>query len=211
MQEYIDFNKADGLVPAIIQCSTTQEVLMLGYMNQEAYNQSVQQNRVTFYSRSKKRLWTKGETSGNYLSIVSITLDCDKDALLIEVEPQGVVCHTGTRSCFDSKKKQVLSDNLAQRESFILKLEQILATKLQENSADSYTATLASRGVNKVAQKVGEEAVELVIEAMREEKELFLNESADLLYHYLLLLRVKGYSLMEVEQILEQRHLEKVK
>lgn len=216
MQEYIDFNKGDGLVPAIIQCSTTKEVLMLGYMNKEAYNQSIQQNRVTFYSRSKKRLWTKGETSENYLSIVRITLDCDKDALLIQVKPQGPVCHTGNRSCFDLVSEQRVdakedSAQALQRQSFVLKLEKILLDKLQENQADSYTATLASRGINKVAQKVGEEAVELVIEAMRDEKELFLNEAADLLYHYLLLLRVKGYSLLEVEQILQQRHLDKKK
>ncbi|MHC5310593.1 bifunctional phosphoribosyl-AMP cyclohydrolase/phosphoribosyl-ATP diphosphatase HisIE [Myroides sp. LJL116] len=216
MQEYIDFNKGDGLVPAIIQCSTTKEVLMLGYMNKEAYNQSIQQNRVSFYSRSKKRLWTKGETSGNYLSIVQITLDCDKDALLIQVQPQGPVCHTGNRSCFDlvSEQREDSKEDSAQalqRQSFVLKLEKILLDKLQENQADSYTATLASRGINKVAQKVGEEAVELVIEAMRDEKELFLNEAADLLYHYLLLLRVKGYSLLEVEQILQQRHLDKTK
>ncbi|MHC5354864.1 bifunctional phosphoribosyl-AMP cyclohydrolase/phosphoribosyl-ATP diphosphatase HisIE [Myroides sp. LJL115] len=216
MQEYIDFNKGDGLVPAIIQCSTTKEVLMLGYMNQEAYNQSIQQNRVTFYSRSKKRLWTKGETSANYLSIVQITLDCDKDALLIQVQPQGPVCHTGNRSCFNlvSEQSEDTKEDSAQalqRQSFVLKLEKILLEKLQENQADSYTATLASRGINKVAQKVGEEAVELVIEAMRDEKELFLNEAADLLYHYLLLLRVKGYSLLEVEQILQQRHLDKTK
>ncbi len=213
MLDKIDFDKGNGLIPAIIQCSDTRQVLMLGYMNQQAYLKSVAQGRVTFYSRSKKSLWTKGETSGNFLDIVQMSLDCDGDTLLILVKAPKAVCHKGTKSCFTQEisldNSTSAPNNLDRSSGFTQELEQIIALKLEQKQPGSYTYALQSKGIAKVAQKVGEEAVELVIEAMSDSKELFLNEAADLLYHYLLLIKVKGYSLTQVEQILKQRHLEK--
>lgn len=194
-----DFSKyTDGLVPCIIQHKATQQVLMLGYMNEEAFRKTLSETVVTFYSRSKQRLWTKGETSGNYLKWEKWYLDCDADALLWQVLPTGAVCHRGTSSCFD----------LAMPESamFVYQLEQIIAEKASGVDTKSYTLSLLHKGIHKVAQKVGEEAVELVIEALRTDRELFVNEAADLLYHYLVLLKAKGVSLAEVEALLLSRH-----
>lgn len=191
-----DFNKGNGLVPAIIQDYKTLRVLMLGYMSKEAFAKTTQEKRVTFFSRSKNRLWTKGETSGNFLEVKSITLDCDSDSLLIRVNPIGPVCHNGTVSCFDSHNSS----------GFIYELEKIIQERHQNPSENSYTSQLFTKGMNKIAQKVGEEAVELVIEAKDSNNELFLNEAADLLYHYLILLRAKGFEMSEVESILAKRN-----
>ncbi|MBS1557258.1 MAG: bifunctional phosphoribosyl-AMP cyclohydrolase/phosphoribosyl-ATP diphosphatase HisIE [Bacteroidetes bacterium] len=192
----LNFNKLEGLVPCIVQDSVTNVVLMLGFMNKEALQKTIVEKKVTFYSRSKQRLWTKGETSGNFLHLVSITPDCDNDTLLIKVRPQGAVCHTGSDTCFREKNKS----------NGLHFLEQIIQERKQKPKEGSYTNKLLSAGINKVAQKVGEEAVELVIEAKDNNRELFLNEAADLMYHFLVLLAAKGYSLQEVEQLLEQRH-----
>ena len=189
------FNATDGLIPAIIQDNTTNNVLMLGYMNSEAFEQTKRENRVTFFSRSKQRLWTKGETSGNFLEVVSIQLDCDSDTLLINVNPVGPTCHTGTTTCFGEPNSK----------GFLYELERTIDQRISSNDPNSYTNKLFQRGINKVAQKVGEEAVELVIEAKDDNRELFLNESADLLYHFLILLRVKNVALSEVEQVLFER------
>ena len=192
-----DFSKyTDGLVPAIVQDSITQKVLMLGFMNEEAFTKTQKENRVTFFSRSKQRLWTKGETSGNFLTVKEITTDCDNDTLLIKAEPGGPVCHTGADTCF---KEENLSFSLE-------KLEQIIADRKNNSSESSYTSSLFAKGINKIAQKVGEEAVELVIESKDDDKEKFLGEAADLLFHYLILLQAKGYGLKEVEQVLAARH-----
>ncbi len=195
-----DFSKySDRLVPAIIQDSISQKVLMLGFMNEEALEKTKEESRVTFYSRSKQRLWTKGETSGNYLNVKEIIADCDNDTLLIKVQPDGPVCHTGADTCFNENNS-----------SFSLeKLEQIIADRKNNASETSYTSSLFSKGINKIAQKVGEEAVELVIESKDDDKEKFLGEAADLLFHYLILLNAKGYSLNDVEQILAARHKNK--
>lgn len=193
----LDYNKTGGLIPAIIQDFQTKNVLMLGYMNAEALAKTIETKLVTFYSRSKQRLWTKGETSGNFLELVELKQDCDNDTLLIFVKPKGVVCHKGTGTCFGT----------ANQPSFDLKyLEQIIQSRKQEQNADSYTVKLLQKGINKVAQKVGEEAVELVIEAKDNNKDLFLNEAADLMYHFLVLLAAKDYELKEVLEVLEQRH-----
>ncbi len=192
----IDFSKNNGLVPVVVQDTTTLQVLMLGYMNQEALNKTVDEGRITFYSRSKNRLWTKGETSQNYLLVDDIKIDCDNDTLLIKAFPQGPTCHTGTTSCFGE----------ASSKGFLYYLEQVIEQRLKADTEESYTATLFKRGVNKVAQKVGEEAVELVIEAMGGDEELFKNEAADLLYHFILLLKTKELSLEDVEKILIGRH-----
>lgn len=189
------FNEADGLIPVIIQNNTNNNVLMLGYMNSEAYAQTKRENRVTFYSRSKQRLWTKGETSGNFLDVVSIQLDCDSDALLIKVNPTGPTCHTGTKTCFGEPGSK----------GFIYDLEQTIDQRISDDDPNSYTNKLFKRGINKVAQKVGEEAVEVVIEAKDENRELFLNECADLLYHLLILLRAKNATLLDVENELSKR------
>lgn len=189
------FNEADGLIPVIIQNNTNNNVLMLGYMNSEAYAQTKRENRVTFYSRSKQRLWTKGETSGNFLDVVSIQLDCDSDALLIKVNPAGPTCHTGTKTCFGEPSSK----------GFIYDLEQTIDQRISDDDSNSYTNELFKRGINKVAQKVGEEAVEVVIEAKDENRELFLNECADLLYHLLILLRAKNATLLDVENELSKR------
>lgn len=191
-----DFEKyMDGLVPAIIQESLTGNVLMLGYMNEAAFLQTRSSGRVVFYSRSKQRLWLKGETSGNYLNVVKISLDCDQDCLLIKVNPVGPVCHTGSDNCFNEPK-----------ESFLPVLENIIAKRKNGENAGSYTSRLFARGINKIAQKVGEEAVELVIEAKDSNDELFKNEAADLLFHYLILLQAKGFTLKDIESVLVARN-----
>jgi len=191
----IDFNKGDGLVPVIIQHTYTLQILMLGYMNKEAYTKTKKEEVVTFYSRSKKRLWTKGEVSGNTLKVEHITLDCDRDTLLIQVIPSGPTCHTGEVSCFKEKTSK----------GFVYALESTIANKINTNDPLSYTNTLYKRGINKVAQKVGEEAVELVIEAKDDNMGLFKNEAADLLYHYLILLKAKGLTFKEIEGELLKR------
>ncbi len=195
----IDFSKNNGLVPCIIQDDKTLRVLMLGYMNEEAYQKTIQENRVTFFSRTKQRLWTKGETSGNYLTVNTIILDCDQDTLLIKVTPHGPTCHTGSDTCFqeDNHRWDVQS------------LEDIIIDRKVNPSGKSYTNSLLDSGINKVAQKVGEEAIELVIEAKDNNKELFLGEAADLLYHYLVLLAAKDFVLKDVLDVLEQRHHKK--
>ena len=192
-----DFNKyADGLVPAVIQDNSTGKVLMLGFMNEEALQQTQQLGKVTFYSRTKKRLWTKGEESGNFLLGKKITPDCDNDTLLIKAAPAGPVCHTGADTCFDEQND----------EDFLYKLEKIISDRYENPDEQSYTSGLFKKGINKIAQKVGEEAVELVIEAKDSNGELFLNEAADLLFHYLILLKAKGYSLQQVKEVLQERH-----
>jgi phosphoribosyl-ATP pyrophosphohydrolase/phosphoribosyl-AMP cyclohydrolase len=194
----INFAKGDGLVPAIIQDANTLQVLMLGYMNQEAYEKTCQEKKVTFFSRTKNRLWTKGEESGNFLNVVSMRLDCDRDTLLIQVIPQGPTCHLGTQTCWAEEKDT--------RFGVLSELENTISQRLNSgNSEKSYIASLKEKGIDKMAQKVGEEAVETVIEALRSNDELFLNESADLLFHYLILLQAKGYNLDDVLKILESR------
>jgi phosphoribosyl-ATP pyrophosphohydrolase/phosphoribosyl-AMP cyclohydrolase len=199
----LDFSKhPQGLVPVIVQDANTAIVLMLGYMNENAFIITSTENRVTFFSRSKNRLWTKGEESGNYLEVNDILIDCDNDTVLIKAIPKGPVCHTGTDTCF----KEVNANS-----SFIYTLENIINDRIINPDENSYTHSLIKKGINKIAQKVGEEAVELVIEAKDDNNELFINESADLLYHYLLLLKVKGFSLKDVEDVLKHRHAQKVK
>ncbi len=196
----IDFNKNnDGLVPAIIQDALTKNVLMLGYMNKEAYEKTLETKQVTFYSRSKQRLWTKGEESGNILNLVDIKNDCDQDALLISVLPVGPTCHKGSDTCWNEDNDQTYG--------FLSELESIIQNR-KENVDDekSYVASLFRKGINKVAQKVGEEAVEVVIEAKDDNEELFLNESADLLFHYLILLQAKNYKLKDIVRVLKSRH-----
>lgn len=194
----LDFNKLNGILPVVIQDWNTLKVLMLGFMNREAYDKTVATGYVTFYSRSRKQLWTKGETSGNYLVVKEIKTDCDDDSLLIKVEPMGNTCHLGRYSCFEEKKGD--SGN------FLRELEQILRDRKEKMPENSYTSKLYGKGIDKIAQKVGEEAVELVIEAKKEDKELLLNEAADLVFHMMVLLVYKGYSLEEVIQILRDRH-----
>jgi phosphoribosyl-ATP pyrophosphohydrolase/phosphoribosyl-AMP cyclohydrolase len=194
----VDFKKyPDGLVPAIIQDANTSKVLMLGFMNEAALSKTEELQKITFFSRSKNRLWTKGEESGNFLLLKDIKADCDNDTLLIKAVPQGPVCHTGADTCWDEKNET---------DDFLLQLEQIITDRKNNPSDQSYTSSLIAKGINKVAQKVGEEAVELVIEAKDNNKELFLAEAADLLFHYLILLQVKGHSLDEVVDVLKQRH-----
>jgi len=194
----IDFAKySDGLVPAIVQDDATGKVLMLAFMNQEAITKTQELQKVTFYSRSRKKLWTKGEESGNYLILKDIKVDCDNDTLLIKAKPTGPTCHTGADTCWN--EKNVPAD-------FLFELEQIIVDRKNNPSEKSYTSSLFEKGINKIAQKVGEEAVELVIEAKDNSKELFLNEGADLLFHYLILLQAKGYSLNDVIGILKERH-----
>lgn len=199
-QDY-NFAKGNGLLPAIIQDATTSKVLMLGYMNAEALEKTKKEGRVTFWSRSKERLWTKGETSGNFLLVEDLTVDCDQDTILVKVTPQGPTCHTGADTCFNESNSS--------RTGFIDQLRSIIHDRRQNPSDKSYTASLFAKGINKVAQKVGEEAVELVIEAKDENKELFMGEAADLLFHYLVLLEAKGYTLDEVMAVLEDRHRKK--
>ena len=191
----LDFEKGSGLVPAIIQDSRTQQVLMLGYMNGEALELTKTDGRVHFFSRTKNRIWLKGETSENYLFVQNIKEDCDSDALLIQVKPAGNVCHTGSFSCFEEKNAK----------GFLYELEEKISARIDQKTENSYTYELYQRGINKVAQKVGEEAVELVIEAKDNDAELFKNEAADLLYHFLILLKAKSISLTDIEEILLAR------
>ena len=194
----IDFTKyTDGLVPAIIQDDVTGKVLMLGFMNEAALNKTQELQKVTFYSRSKNRLWTKGEESGNFLLLQEIKADCDNDTLLIKVNPVGPVCHTGSDTCWNEKNEQ---------DNFLQVLEQIITDRRNNPSDKSYTSSLFKKGINKIAQKVGEEAVELVIEAMDNNNDLFKEEAADLLFHYLILLQAKGHKLNDVIDILKDRH-----
>jgi len=196
---YINFTKyADGLVPAIIQDANTKNVLMLGFMNQAAVDATISLKNVTFFSRSKNRLWTKGEESGNFLQYISMTLDCDQDTLLIQAVPLGPVCHTGTATCWGEDAENDFS--------FLRQLEQIIESRKNADPSSSYVASLFSKGINKIAQKVGEEAVELVIEAKDDDAKLFLDESADLLFHYMILLKAKGYQLGDIAKVLKQRH-----
>jgi phosphoribosyl-AMP cyclohydrolase / phosphoribosyl-ATP pyrophosphohydrolase len=195
--EEIDFKKGNGLAPVVIQDINTLQVLMVGYMNDEALRKTIDEKKVTFFSRSKNRLWTKGETSGNFLFVEEIQTDCDSDSILIKVRPAGPVCHTGSTSCFGEETAK----------GFIYNLEQIINQRIDNNSEDSYTNKLYKKGINKVAQKVGEEAVELVIEAKDENIDLFTNEAADLLYHLLILLKVKGVNLQVIEDVLKKRHI----
>jgi phosphoribosyl-ATP pyrophosphohydrolase/phosphoribosyl-AMP cyclohydrolase len=188
-----------GLLPAIVQDATTKNVLMLGYMDEEALALTLKTKKVTFYSRSKKRLWTKGETSGNFLNLVEMKLDCDHDTLLIYVNPLGPTCHTGSDTCWD----EVNSSHFG----FLSQLEKIIENRRTTAAADSsYVASLFQGGINKIAQKVGEEAVEMIIEAKDNDQTLFLEESADLLFHYLILLQAKGFQLSDVENVLKVRH-----
>lgn len=194
----IDFKKyADGLAPAIVQDYETGRVLMLGFMNADALEVTERTGMVTFYSRSKKRLWTKGEESGNHLLLKQIMADCDKDTLLIKVSPVGPVCHTGADTCFSEKNHS---------QDFLQYLEEIIRLRRQASPEESYVSRLLHKGINKVAQKVGEEAVELVIEAKDDNEDLFLGEAADLLFHYLILLNAKGYNLQHVTDVLQKRH-----
>lgn len=184
-----------GLVPVIIQDYLNLKVLMLGYMNQEALTKTLEEKKVTFFSRSKNRLWTKGETSGNFLELINWKLDCDQDTILIQAKPLGPTCHNGTTTCFAEETDR----------GFLYELQKTISDKIDNNDASSYTNSLYKRGINKIAQKVGEEAVELVIEAKDDNDDLFLNEAADLMYHYLILLKAKGFSLEDVEKVLKSR------
>jgi len=191
----IDFSKTNGLVPVIIQHFQNQQVLMLGYMNEEAFAKTKAEGKVTFFSRSKNRLWTKGETSGNYLYVKDILVDCDNDTILIKADPVGPTCHTGATSCFKEETAR----------GFLYELQQTISQRIDDNDTESYTNKLFRKGINKVAQKVGEEAVELVIEAKDNNDELFKNEAADLLYHLLILLKTKNVTLEEIELVLKNR------
>ncbi len=193
-----DFTKSpDGLIPVIIQDNITNVVLMLGYMNQEAFDKTQQENRVTFFSRSKNRLWTKGEESGNFLDVNSLLIDCDQDTILIKATPAGPTCHKGSDTCFNEKN---ISPN------FLIELETIIRDRKNNPTDKSYTASLFAKGINKIAQKVGEEAVEVVIEAKDNNDELFKGEAADLLFHYLILLQAKNFTLNDIIQVLKDRH-----
>ena len=194
----IDFTKYNGLIPAIIQDNETKTVLMLGYMNQEALDTTLETQKVTFFSRSKNRLWTKGEESGNFLNLVSIKNDCDNDTLLIQVNPVGPTCHTGSDTCWQEENNSSYS--------FLSKLENTIQERKENATSEkSYVASLFEKGMNKIAQKVGEEAVEVVIEAKDNNDDLFLSESADLLFHYLILLQAKGFKLNDVVEVLKSR------
>ena len=194
----LNFSKnKDGLIPVIIQDSISKTVLMLGYMNDEAIRKTKKTGNVTFYSRTKKRLWTKGEESGNFLRLINMKVDCDNDTILIYVEPEGPTCHLGTDSCWGEK-------NLS-KFGYLSQLEEIIAERKKDDKKNSYVASLFREGINKIAQKVGEEATETIIEAKDENKQLFLNESADLLFHYLILLQAKGFRLSDVEKVLLTR------
>jgi phosphoribosyl-ATP pyrophosphohydrolase/phosphoribosyl-AMP cyclohydrolase len=192
----IDFNKGEGLVPVIIQDNQTLEVLMLGYMNDEAYQKTLLENRVTFFSRSKNRLWTKGEESGNFMNVISITEDCDSDTLLIKVDAQGPTCHTGSRTCFNTEYNQ----------NFIFQLENIIADRYSNPVDGSYINKLRGKGLNKIAQKVGEEGVETVIAALNETENDFVNEASDLVFHLLVLMKEKNVGLETIAKNLEDRH-----
>jgi phosphoribosyl-ATP pyrophosphohydrolase/phosphoribosyl-AMP cyclohydrolase len=194
----INFDKNTGLVPAIIQDYETKNVLMLGYMNQESFDKTLETNKITFYSRSKKRLWTKGEESGNFLDLISIKNDCDNDTLLVSVKPQGPTCHKGTDTCWGADNIQTLG--------FLTDLENVIQDRKENMQEVSYVSSLFKNGINKIAQKVGEEAVEVVIEAKDNDDTLFVNESADLLFHYLILLQAKGFKLNDIVEVLKSRH-----
>ncbi len=196
MTATVDFSK--GLVPAIIQDASTRKVLMLGYMNEEAFEKTKKEKRVTFFSRSKNRLWTKGETSNHFLNVVSILIDCDQDSILILANPEGPTCHTGADTCFNESN----GDNAA----WLDHLKHVIRSRKTASADTSYTASLFKKGTNKVAQKVGEEAVELVIEALSNNDELFKGEAADLLFHYLVLLEHRGIGLEEIIALLQERH-----
>lgn len=193
----LDFQKSAGLIPAIIQDEKTNKVLMLGYMNEESLTKTNETGKVTFFSRSRQELWTKGETSGNYLFVKSIAKDCDDDTLLIKVEPAGPVCHTGNDTCFDE-----INDN----SNFLFYLESVIEERQKNQSEKSYTVSLFKKGINKIAQKVGEEATETIIEALNGSRELLIEETGDLLYHLLVLLRAKDVKLSEVLKVLQKRH-----
>ena len=196
----INFTKyADGLVPAIVQDANTKAVLMMGFMNQAAIDATLELQKVTFYSRSKSRLWTKGEESGHFLNFISMSVDCDQDTLLIQATPVGPVCHNGTDTCWGTQNE--ISNTV-----FLDTLETVIAQRKTARADTSYVASLFAKGINKIAQKVGEESVELVIEAKDNNEKLFLDESADLLFHYLILLQAKGYLLKDVVSVLEKRH-----
>jgi phosphoribosyl-ATP pyrophosphohydrolase/phosphoribosyl-AMP cyclohydrolase len=199
----MDFKKLNGILPAIIQDARTNTVLMLGFMTPEALEKTREEGKVTFFSRTKNRLWTKGEESGNFLHVVEILEDCDHDTLLIKAKPAGPVCHTGSDTCFEEENKASQSSGDI---DFIGQLQQVIQTRKAEMPEGSYTTSLFSEGINKIAQKVGEEAVELVIESKDDNDELFLNEAADLTYHLLVLLTAKGYGIKDVAAVLEQRH-----
>lgn len=192
----IDFQKQNGLIPAIIQHQITQQVLMLGYMNEEAYRITQETKKVTFFSRTKNRIWTKGETSGHFLMVSNMYLDCDNDTLLIKALPLGPTCHRGTISCFDEPFDT----------GFLYHLQDVITQRIHAQNMDSYTYKLFQKGINKIAQKVGEEAIELVIEAKDNNLDLFKNEAADLLYHFLILLKTKNLTLQDIEQVLKERH-----
>ncbi len=195
----VDFKKYDdGLAPVIVQDASSGKVLMLGYMNQEALNKTLDEKRVTFFSRSKQRLWTKGEESKNYLDVLDISVDCDQDAILIQAKPHGPTCHKGNESCFNDQQAPDLT--------FLSQLEKVIEDRKNNPSDKSYTSSLFQKGINKVAQKVGEEAVEVVIEAKDNNRDLFVNEAADLLYHYLILLQAKDESLASITEVLKARH-----
>ncbi len=197
----IDFTKsADGLIPVIVQDNQTSAVLMLGYMNKEAFDKTTSEGRVTFFSRSKMRLWTKGETSGNFLVVNDMLLDCDRDTLLIKATPKGPVCHTGAETCFNEQNTG---------KNFLYQLESVINDRRDNPATNSYTTELFQKGINKIAQKVGEEAIELVIEAKDDNPVLFKNEAADFLYHYLVLLAAKKCSLKDIVAVLEERHAKK--
>ena len=196
----LQFSKSpDGLLPAIIQDADSLTVLMLGYMNKEAYEKTCSEKKVTFFSRSRQTLWTKGETSGNFLTVIDIKTDCDQDTILVKARPHGPSCHTGADTCFNKI-------NISSPEKFLHYLEQVISNRKKNPVEGSYTNHLFNKGINKIAQKVGEEAVELVIEAKDQNKDLFLGEAADLMYHYLVLLIEKGYSLHDVVAVLQERH-----
>lgn len=188
----IDFKKGNGLVPVIIQNYKTLQILMLGYMNEEAYEKTMESGKVTFFSRSKNRLWTKGESSGNFLFVKEIQIDCDQDTILIKADAVGPTCHLGTTSCFKEETAK----------GFVYQLEKTINDRIDNKTENSYTSKLYQKGINKVAQKVGEEAVELIIEAKDNNDELFINEAADLLYHYLILLKAKGFKFEDIEEVL---------
>lgn len=194
----LDFNKMNGLVPAIVQDNETGKVLMLGFMNEEAYNKTLADKLVTFYSRTKDRLWTKGEESGNFLDVISVTADCDNDTILVKVKPRGPVCHTGADTCFNESNADSLQ--------FLKYLQDLIDTRKATMPEGSYTTKLFQKGINKIAQKVGEEAVELVIESKDQNDDLFLNEAADLMYHLLVLLTAKNYRIENVIDVLKSRH-----
>lgn len=199
----MDFQKLNGIVPAIIQDAGTATVLMLGFMNPEALEMTRKEGKVTFFSRTKNRLWTKGEESGNFLYVKDILEDCDQDTLLIKATPAGPVCHTGNDTCFNETNGiSVEPDEIG----FIMQLQQLIHTRKKEMPEDSYTTSLFRSGINKIAQKVGEEAVELVIESKDTNDELFLNEAADLVYHLLVLLSAKNFDIRDVESVLKKRH-----